>query len=179
MARPRKPTHLKIVAGTDRPDRRHKHEPQPRGSRLAPPGKLSPRARLAWVKASRLLHEMGVLTVADSFALQALCEAISDEHEARTALAKRVTIQVPNPSHDPENPAEPPTREQEVAAAGAITYVTTGKSGAMVRMRPEVAAIADADRRIGMWLAKFGLTPADRSRVGANPPPEENPFASF
>jgi phage terminase small subunit len=35
----------------------------------------------------------------------------------------------------------------------------------MIRARPEVAMIADADRRIMMWMSKFGLTPADRSRV--------------
>jgi len=35
----------------------------------------------------------------------------------------------------------------------------------MVRTRPEVAVIADADRRFKSYLVEFGLSPAARSKV--------------
>jgi len=49
----------------------------------------------------------------------------------------------------------------------------------MRRSRPEIADIADADRRFCMWLSRFGMTPADRSRVSAAMPESGNPFAEL
>ena len=46
----------------------------------------------------------------------------------------------------------------------------------MVRARPEVAMISDADRRVATWLARFGLTPADRSRVSASQSAADPPW---
>ncbi len=170
--RPRTPTHLKVVAGTDRADRRHTHEPKPRVARLAPPSRLSPRAKRVWAKAAKLLHEMGVLTIADGVALEQLCNAVADLEEARASLAQsQVLVR--------RDPISGDYHEKRIADAGSLTYITVGQSGPMIRMRPEVAAIADADRRVSMWLAKFGLTPADRSRVGGAPPETMNPFDAF
>ncbi|NPD67287.1 P27 family phage terminase small subunit [Lichenicola cladoniae] len=170
MGRPRKPTHLKVVGGTAQPCRTNKAEPKLKAARLAAPAHLSRRAKLAWAKASRLLHDMGVLTVADGVALEGLCEAIADQRDARSSLSEAV-------SYVHQEHGAP--REVQIAAAGSLTYITVGNSGPMIRMRPEVAAIADADRRVSMWLAKFGLTPADRSRVGAAGMEKTNPFAAL
>jgi hypothetical protein len=49
----------------------------------------------------------------------------------------------------------------------------------MIRVRPEVAMIADADRRLMAWLARFGLSPADRSRVSEIVGTQPNPFLRF
>jgi P27 family predicted phage terminase small subunit len=166
MPNPRKPTALKVVAGTDRKDRRHAHEPQPEQVLLPAPRGLSVRAKTVWRLAAPLLHGMRVLTAADGPALEGLCEAIADLRAARAALAKSISIGI-----GPD--------KEVIAAGGSLTYVTVGKSGPMIRMRPEVAAIADADRRVCMWLGRFGLTPADRGRVGAAAPEKSNAFAEF
>lgn len=49
----------------------------------------------------------------------------------------------------------------------------------MIRAHPAVAQAADADRRFLAYLARFGLTPADRSRVSARAEAEKSPFADF
>ena len=159
MARPRKPTHLKIVAGTAQPCRTNSAEPKPARERPSPPAHLSDRAKVAWGAVSILLDRMGVLTEADTLALEGLCSAYADLVDARAALKLAV-----------------PYGEGELAAAGSLTYITEGKAGPMIRTRPEMAVIADADRRVAMWLSKFGLTPADRSRVSAGNPAEDSPW---
>ena len=151
MGRPRKPTHLKLVAGTAQPCRTNKAEPRPARARPSPPSYLTDRAKVAWGAVTVLLDGMGVLTEADGIALEGLCSAYADMQDARTSLASAVR-------HG----------DKDLAAPGALTYVTEGKAGPMIRSRPELALIADADRRVAMWLTKFGLTPADRSRVSSS-----------
>ncbi|MDQ1077996.1 phage terminase small subunit P27 family [Pseudoroseomonas cervicalis] len=149
MARPRKPTHLKVVAGTERPSRVNKAEPKPRRKPPAPPSHLSDKAREAWAAVSVLLDRMGVLTEADGMAVEGLCEAYADLYAAREALSAR----------------------------GGLTYETVSQTGAVMhRPYPEVSMIADADRRFRMWLASVGLTPADRSKVAGEPVAEESPW---
>ena len=152
MANPRKPSHLKVVTGTSRPDRANPHEPTPHRTQPRPPRHLSADARKAWRQFADLLDDMGVLTVADAVALESLCECYAEIVRLRAALAAR----------------------------GADTYETmTTTGGLKVQPYPEVAMIGDADRRLRAWLGLFGLTPADRARVSAsgNRPAEANPFA--
>lgn len=150
--RPRKPTHLHIVAGTARPGRINPSEPKPRRERPVAPEWLSDKAKTAWAIISVILDRMGVLTEADGPALEGLCEAYADLREAREALRAR----------------------------GEATYETeNGSGGRMVRAYPEAALVSDADRRYAMWLTKFGLTPADRSRVSAALSEDRNEFADI
>lgn len=140
MARPRTPTALKLVKGTARKDRTNKAEPKPRRVIPSPPEHLSDRARTAWGAMSVILDRMGVLTEADAVALEDLCETYAELVEARQALRDR----------------------------GQATYEGGGeKSGTIYRSYPEVAQVADASRRLMALLTKFGMTPADRSRVSA------------
>ncbi len=141
MPNPRKPSHLKVVSGTYRRDRAPRNEPRPaRVARPRAPAHLSPAARKAWAAFSVILDRAGVLTEMDSFALEGLAESYADLLRARAAL--------------PED--------------GSLTYeVITKAGGTMIRAYPEVAIAADADRRFAMWLSKFGLDPASRSKVEA------------
>lgn len=172
MARPRKPTHLKVVAGTDQPCRTNKKEPKPRRERPSPPAHLSDKAKTAWGAAAVILDRMGVLTEADGFALEGLCEALADLHQARSSLARPIIGRRLDKETGEEN-------VWTIAEAGELRYVSFGKDGVMVRQRPEVAMIADADRRVSMWLAKFGLTPADRSRVSSSKDDGDDPFGGL
>ncbi|MGR0187232.1 P27 family phage terminase small subunit [Azospirillum aestuarii] len=165
--RPRKPTHLKVVSGTAQPCRTNPNEPKPKRERPSPPAHLSDKAKVAWGAVSVLLDRMGVLTEADPFALEGLCEAYADLLAARASLARPMTL-----SNGDDG-------ELTLAEAGERYYWTFGKSGPMRRARPEIADIADADRRFAGWLAKFGLTPADRTRVGGHLPGDEDPLSEF
>src|SRR2546429_7798185 len=53
-------------------------EPEPPIGIPRPPTKLPERVKAVWDKAGRLLKDMGVLTVADGFALLVLCRAAAD-----------------------------------------------------------------------------------------------------
>ena len=152
MARPRKPTAVKVLAGTAQNCRLNKDEPKPnRGIPLCPKH-LSPIAKTAWKYVASVLDEMGVLTTADGMAVEGLCSAYAELREARAALAKR----------------------------GSPTYETFTESGSkMYRAYPEVAMISDADRRYRTGLAAVGMTPSDRSRVSAKAKEDENPWSDF
>ena len=151
--RPRIPTQLKVVKGTAQPCRTNKSEPMPAEGVPSRPAHLSTKAKKTWRAVVPVLEEMRILTVADGLALEGLCEAYAELCTARAVLRKR----------------------------GSRTYSFATKTGETVyRSYPEVAQAADADRRFRSWLASFGLTPADRSRVVAAPPEEqENPFAAL
>lgn len=152
MAPPRKPDHLKIVAGTAQPCRMNKAAPKPRRARPNPPARLSEAAKQAWRELATMADGMGVLTEADAAALEAASEALADLREARESLARPLVV-------------ETPAGDVQIAAAGERFYWTQSRDSMMRRARPELAAISDADKRFMTWLSRFGGTPADRSRV--------------
>lgn len=85
--RPRKPTALKLVAGTERADRRNGAEPEPELlNDLAPPSHLSDRSAAVWRDVAPMLRRLQVLTVADVIALEMLCDAVADYRLARSEL---------------------------------------------------------------------------------------------
>lgn len=157
----RRPTPTAIRETTGNPGKRPMNaaEPKPPAGLPAAPAHLSPQALAAWPVIGRLLVDMRVLTEADAVALEGMCEAYADLLAARAALAEPVYV-----------------GDQMIARPRERTYITIGNSGPMIRKRPEVEMIADADRRLQGWLSRFGLTPADRSRVGAAMPEATDPF---
>lgn len=163
-----KPTHLKLVQGNPGKRAINRSEPKPRRVLPSPPAHLRARAKVAWGYVSAQLDNMGVLTEADALALERLCECYADLLDAQASLDKAVIV--PNADGDPF----------VLAKAGESTYATRGKEGWMLRTRPEVAQIADADRRFKSYLVEFGLTPAARSKVkGDGSSKEADPAAEF
>lgn len=151
--RPRKPTAIKLVTGTAQPCRMNPDEPTPTLTDLRPPGilRLHGTARRLWRLLAPMLDGMSVLTDPDKMALGRLC-----------TLWGQVI--------DWERQAE----------KDGPTYETFNKLGErIIRPNPLLALAADADRRAQALAAKFGLTPADRSRVKAQAKREADPFESF
>ena len=143
MGRPRKPTALKLVGGTDRLDRKVASEPQPPVVEIVPPAPehFSSDEAEFWNTMAELLTDMGVLTAADMPAFELLNSTRSE------MLA----------------------RGFDLAALGGTTYETrSAKDGFMRRAHPEAAQYADAQRRYLHLLAQFGLTPAARTKVSAS-----------
>lgn len=160
--RPKKPTHLKVVSGTYRPHREQDDEPQLAAEYPLPPEHLNDGAKSAWHQAASIAYGMGVLTGADTAALEALAGALGDLRSARASLERPLMV-----------------GDMQVAAGGERYYWTDGKGGPMRRARPELSDISDADRRIASWVGRFGMTPADRGRVSAAPQEDVNEFAAL
>jgi P27 family predicted phage terminase small subunit len=84
MSRPKKPTALKLVAGTDRADRRNGGEPEPMLlNDLAPPAHLSPKSAAVWEELAGMLRRNQVLTEMDVVAFEMLCDAVADYRHTR------------------------------------------------------------------------------------------------
>jgi len=156
MPNPRTPTPLKVVRGTQRPDRANPAEPRPEPLSVDaahPPRwlKLSPLAKRAWRDIAPLLISMRVLTSADLVALSLLCDS----------LATIVTA------------------KEHVAEHGA-TYETRGEGGSlMIRKHPAVEIHAEASRFAKAMLGEFGMTPAARSKVSQVGGAKRDPLAEW
>lgn len=149
MARPRKPTALKLVKGTQQPCRTNKKEPKGRCVLLRPPTHLPEWARPTFEEIAEIIFRMGVAQASDGLAVEMFAMDVANIRKAYASLAAR----------DGEH---------------GDYY----KTGDMWRTFPEVGLISDLDRRIGMWVAKFGMTGADRSKVSAIEEPIEDKWAT-
>jgi len=86
MARPRKPTNLKILQGTYRPDRANPNEPQPEICIPEAPEFLSDRALQEWQRIAPILEKLGLLSQVDKMALAAYCAAVARLWQAEEQL---------------------------------------------------------------------------------------------
>jgi phage terminase small subunit len=77
--RPRKPTHLKVLAGDDKknPQRMNRAEPQPAAGAIVPPWPLTPTAQEVWDRLAPDRIAKGVLTPWDVDAFALFCEAVA------------------------------------------------------------------------------------------------------
>lgn len=148
MGRPRKPTTLKIIAGTLRPHRENPDEPTPTGDWPETPAWLSTAAAAIFLDTCGRMAKLGTLSgeFSDAIAAYASCQA---EVIEATAVLEDL---------------------------GRTYQTTTATGDTMFRPRPEVAMRADAMRRATVLRADLGLGPASKSRVSANKQSEINPF---
>lgn len=146
------PTELKLVRGNPGKRSINKKEPMPAKRIPSTPAHLTDEGQVAWGRLTVLLDRMGVLTEADGFALERLCDCYAE------ILALR-----------------------ELVDANGRTYETTSTQGELViKANPAVAMLADVDRRFKSYLVEFGLTPAARSKVQIkDDEPKEDQFAEF
>ncbi|MGM7762945.1 phage terminase small subunit P27 family [Yersinia enterocolitica] len=146
------PTHLKVVTGNPGKRPLNKKEPQPAREIPSPPAHLTDWGKAAWGRLTLLLDQMGVLTVADTMALERLCDLYAEILRLR----------------------------QQIDIEGN-TYTTKTQMGDfLIKGHPAVGQLADADRRFKGYLIEFGLTPAARSKVNVNGgEKEEDPLAQF
>jgi P27 family predicted phage terminase small subunit len=135
----RKPTVLKIVGGTNNVTRQNKKEPKVHPEVPGAPEYLTKQERAAYERFAASLGDMRCTTKDDFAALEQLACTYAEMQRLRQALR----------DEDPND----------------LTYETFNKYGAVRRLRPELTALGDVDRKLLALLGRFGLTPADRSRV--------------
>ncbi len=147
-----KPSHLKLVQGTFRPDRAPSKEIAPPPVKtIDPPKGLDVHARRAWRTYGPMLRRLGLLTEADLQAFVLLCQTWA-RHERAQARLRAVYRQKPNVTIE------------------AIEYI-----------RKAEVSVEQAGRELRQLWSEFGMTPAARSRldVSAPPPTEEDDFERF
>ena len=146
------PTALKLVAGNPGKRATNKREPKPKRAIPSCPEHMSNDGRIAWGRMTVLLDRMGVLTEADAFALERLCDCYAD------VLACRILIE-----------------------RDGRTYTTTTAQGdTLIKGHPAVGQLRAADAQFKSYMIEFGLTPAARSKVNAADDDEKtDPLAKF
>lgn len=82
-----KPTHLKVVTGNPGKRKLNDKEPTPAREIPSPPAHLTDWGKVAWGKLTMLLDGMGILTVADTLALERLCDIYADILQLRLTIA--------------------------------------------------------------------------------------------
>lgn len=154
MPSPRpKPTALKLISGNAGKRKINKAEPKPKREIPSCPAHMSDAGKVAWGRLSVLLDRMGVLTEADSAALERLCDCYSDILICRQSLI-----------------------------ADGWTYKTmTAQGDTLIKANPAATQLRAADAQFKSYLVEFGLTPAARSKVHTTPGEEikEDPLAEF
>jgi len=147
------PTHLKIVAGNPGKRALNKTEPKPRREIPSCPAHLADSGKVAWGRLSLILDRMGVMTEADSAALERLCDCYTDILECRVLIERD----------------------------GRTYSVTTQSGDTLIKANPAVAQLRAADAQFKSYLVEFGLTPAARSKVhaAAEDDNRQDPLAEF
>jgi P27 family predicted phage terminase small subunit len=146
MANPRKPTQMKIIQGTFRKDRAPKKEPQPEKvlEIPRPPSHLSKYAKKAWKYIAGELVEKGILTIIDTLALEACCEAYGQYRLAYEAVFR---------------PVDPETGKK-----GKRTFADYMR-GRNSQTMPEYVSMKGAWATFKSYLTEFGMTPASRTKL--------------
>lgn len=115
-------------------------------ARLSPPSWLSNEGKIIFRELEEVLSPMGVLTVADSSALELLADSLAQYKECRQFIMDHGT-----------------------------TYETVNENGTVLtRTYPQVALAAEAWKRAKSMLIEFGLTPSARGKLKIEK--QEEPF---
>lgn len=137
--RPRKPDHLKVVEG-DRETRINRDAPMPDLTSIMPPVALSDRAMEFWNSLAPQMRDKGILTDWDLPALAQACDCLAMYWEFRDLL------------------------EAHKDDSGVGVYMAKGAAGGVIK-HPYWQQMRDAQGMALQIISRFGMTPADRSRL--------------
>ena len=91
MPRPRRPNHLKILAG-EREDRINRNEPTPIETSVAPAMPLSPAAQAIWDRLAPDLEDKGCLTPWDADLFSLFCDVAATYYETRALIGSSYAV---------------------------------------------------------------------------------------
>jgi len=151
MARKRKHPNLKVVEGTERPDRDSSSAPDPAGDAPRAPGWLGTRGAEWFGTLATRLDGIGLASSSFTETLALAASRLAEMEEC-----------------------------DELIAEHGRTYETTNTQGdKMLRANPAVSQRNEAMRHLHSLLAEIGLTPASISKVGGGQSggKKANPFA--
>ncbi|MBN9079658.1 MAG: hypothetical protein BGN87_18410 [Rhizobiales bacterium 65-79] len=155
--RKRTPDRLKIVAGTDRPDRMNPTAPKPATDLPEAPEWLSTRGAEIFEQLVTIIGPMGIGSATDT-AMLALAASRLEEVEICTAMIE----------------------DGGRTFVSNMTYDDEGRIvSQQIKGHPAVAQRSEAMRHAQSLLSEFGLSPAARSKVSVTPLDDKNPFAAL
>lgn len=145
--RPRKPEALKDLKGTSRPSRKNTNSPKVAKGIPEVPARVRQDeiATEFYMRITKHLHSMKVITMADEIALEQLCIMYSEMAEL----------------------------EKQIVEKGGRVVKSYTKNGHTEKTRPEVQQLLEIRRQFNTQLQQFGLTPATREKVNAEAPGEQ------
>jgi len=139
------PTALKILKGV-RPARINQNEAHPLpASANIPTGwgnSMSDAAKRFWKRNAQLLVDLGLLTEIDLNAFRVLCEIWGNWINVSKLLEK----------------------------SGMVYQTTNAAKETVYKIRPEVKLLIDIEKQLKSYLELFGMAPAPRGRISAEPP---------
>jgi P27 family predicted phage terminase small subunit len=139
MAAPKPtPTVLKLIQGNPGKRAINKNEPKPERGIPRRPAHLDAKGKVAWKNLCKTLDKMGVLTLADSYALEILCSIYARIRDLQKALKVH----------------------------GSTTYTAVNNAGdEMHKSMPEVQQLEKAESLFRSYITEFGLTPSSRTKL--------------
>jgi P27 family predicted phage terminase small subunit len=149
----RKPLPNNVKALRGNPGHRpFRAEPEAKKGKLPPvPPWLDPIAKTEFKRIRGDLVDTGVLTVLDWSILAAYCAAFARWRRASAVIVKHGT-----------------------------TYKTcTAEGYPIIRKRPEVSIVKDAETAMRMFAGELGLSPSSRTRVKFDPPADDQAGDAF
>lgn len=138
----RKSGKLKALAGTARKSRSKGPAPRVEAIELPPPPRhLDAFERTAWRRLAELVDPLRICAPSDVLAVEQAAISLGMVYRARNELQRK--------------------------HKGATTYEVITESGTVVRALPQIETTAKFTKIFAAWIAKFGLSPADRERVAS------------
>jgi P27 family predicted phage terminase small subunit len=132
------PTVLKLIRGNPGKREIKANEPKPKRGIPRCPSHLDQKAKVAWKKLCERLDQMGVITLADEYAIEILCSVYARIRDLQKAIK----------------------------VYGCTTYTTTSTAGDLtVKAYPEVSQLEKAESLFRSYLTEFGLTPSSRTKL--------------
>lgn len=151
--RPKTPTIIKELQGTNRPDRNVENEALPAEvtESIKPPSYLRPIAKKEWKRVLPILEAVHLLTHADLGMLEIYCMSYGIMVESYKGTTHRIE--------------EDGTKKRQTAAeyCSGRNSQTQGAMGNMYKAQEKMIATA----------TKLGLSPADRGKINVPPPKDE------
>lgn len=155
-----KPTVQRLLEGNPGHQTLNKFEPQPpKISSIPAPDWMNDEARRYWNRLIPMLANIGMLTEADLTTLERYCDFLSDWKFCRDFLAKAGNICYPiketTEISDPNNPGK-------MIKVERVRYM---------QEFPHIAKKLKISEHLLRIEQHFGMTPAARTRIMAEPPP--------
>ena len=152
-----KPTAIKLAEGTYRKDRAPKNEIQPTIElNLEAPSELNEWGVKLWTAIANEYSKIGLITKVDVGSLFTLCNEFGTYCEADD-LIKAKGLEV----------------EEEIYSSKGEMVGTKLVTNPMLKVRN------DAFKNYNSMCSKFGITPADRTRIAGPDNIDDNPFEEF
>jgi P27 family predicted phage terminase small subunit len=152
--RPRTPSKMKVLRGTDRADRMLANEMDPKTAVLlpSPPAYLDSVAKKVWEKTTRALKELDMLVEVDYELLAAYC--------FNYAIIEKCS--------------------KEISKPGGMHIKYKNKAGATnLTAHPNIKIYNDALGNLNRLAAQFGFTPSSRTRISGPKKDEAEAFDNF